>query len=63
MTDKQTDRPGPEAGLDRCIRTVVSAIMALRDCGESDGDIAKALDAVNLFGPLEVVKRMEGARQ
>jgi len=50
-----------EKGLDRCINTVVAAVMALRDCGESDSDIAKALNAVNLFGPLEVIKRMDAA--
>jgi hypothetical protein len=52
-----------ETGLDRCIRTVVAAVMTLRDCGESDSDIAKALNAVNLFGPLEVIKRMDAASQ
>ena len=52
---------GEVKGLDRCINTIVTAVMALRDCGESDSDIARALNAVNLFGPLEVIKRMDAA--
>lgn len=32
-----------EKGLDRCIRTIVAAVMSLRDCDESDSDIANML--------------------
>ena len=66
LRDKMPDRKFPlslpeESGLDRCIRVLCAAVMTLRDCGESDSNIDKAAKAVMLFGPLEVIKRMEAA--
>lgn len=46
-----------ERGLDRCLRTVYAAIMALRDCGENDADITKALKAILDYGPRQALDR------
>lgn len=56
------DQPKNENGLERCINIIAAAVMALRDCGESesDSDIAEALIAISIFGPLKVIKSMEG---
>lgn len=45
--------------LDRCIRTVFAAVIALRDCGESDDDIILALKAIQKYGPREALNRFD----
>lgn len=66
LRDKMPDRKFPlqlpeEKGLDRCIRTICAAVATLHDCGESNVDIQRAMTAINLFGPDNVIKRMEAA--
>lgn len=46
-----------ERGLDRCLRTVYATCIALRDCGESDDDITKALKAILDYGPREALDK------
>lgn len=53
------DSLAPHRGLDRCISTIVAAVMALHDCGERAHDITLALSAITKFGVPETIKRME----
>jgi hypothetical protein len=42
-------------GLDRCLKTVYAAIIALRDCGENDEDITTALKMLLAYGPRQAL--------